>query len=333
MAWEGLIVAGTAAVGVAAIYNERIRRRATLSAPLPPSGANRWYQWRGHRVAYTVRGAGSPVVLLHGIHAAASSFEWRETVPALAHRHTVFTIDLLGFGDSDRPRVRYSPALYLALITDFLAEVVSVPAAIVANSLSGAYAIAVAATTPERAAALVLVQPTGLTRFARNLGRIGDLIRLPIESPVIGTALCHALTSRRRIRRGLRRAFADPARVTDETVDAYYASAHQPGAKHAIAALLSFQLGLDIRGPWSRLTQPALLCWGSEPWRAPLKDLRAFRRARADVEGLVIADAGDLPHDERADDFNEMLTEFLVRLPARPVPGSPASVEHRASDS
>ena len=62
--------------------------------------------WRGHRIAYSRQGQGTPVLLVHGLHAGASSLEWRHTVPALVDRHTVFTVDLLGFGRSDRPAAR-----------------------------------------------------------------------------------------------------------------------------------------------------------------------------------------------------------------------------------
>src|SRR3954447_26493645 len=87
--------------------------------------------WRGHRLAFTRHGQGSPVLLVHGMYAGASSFEWRHTIPALAERHTVFALDLLGFGRSERAAARYSPGLFQALVADVVARVVHEPCAVV----------------------------------------------------------------------------------------------------------------------------------------------------------------------------------------------------------
>jgi pimeloyl-ACP methyl ester carboxylesterase len=328
MAWAELIVAGTAALGAAAIYSERIRRRGHR----PPADRDRAFLWRGHRIAYTTRSsartlAPTPVVLVHSMHPGASSYEWRESLTAVAQRGSVFALDLLGFGASDRPALRYSPALYVSLLIDFLAEVVAAPAVIVAPGLAAAYAIAAADAAPERVAALVLVEPTGLVRRHRNPGRLGDLLRLPL------LAIWAVLTARARVRRALHRAFAEPARITNDMIDRYHASATRPGSAHAGAALLARQLDRDIHAEWNRLTLPALICWGSTPRSTPLADLRVFRHARADVEGIVIEDSGDRPHEEQPDDFNALLMEFVAALPGAVRRGASTSVEHRAPDA
>src|SRR5881275_804231 len=118
--------------------------------------------WRGHRVAFTRHGQGSPVLLVHGLYPGASSFEWRHVAPALAERHTVFALDLLGFGRSDRPAARYSPGLYQALLADVVARVVGESCAVVASSLSAAQLIALAARDPRHIASIALVEPTGV---------------------------------------------------------------------------------------------------------------------------------------------------------------------------
>ena len=69
---------------------------------LPPTlpGRNHDWSWREGRVRYTTLGDGPPVVLLHGIHAAASAFEMRQVFAPLARHFTVYAVDLLGFGKS-----------------------------------------------------------------------------------------------------------------------------------------------------------------------------------------------------------------------------------------
>jgi alpha-beta hydrolase superfamily lysophospholipase len=109
MRWRKAAAAGGAALGAAALYNATAEHRA---APLVNElgGESEELLWRGHRITYTRHGTGSPVLLVHGLHAGASSYEWRHTIDSLAERYTVFALDLLGFGRSARPRVRYTSA-------------------------------------------------------------------------------------------------------------------------------------------------------------------------------------------------------------------------------
>jgi len=50
---------------------------------------------------YLSAGSGPPLLLVHGL--LGYSFSWRFTIPALAQHATVYAIDLLGTGFSDRP--------------------------------------------------------------------------------------------------------------------------------------------------------------------------------------------------------------------------------------
>src|SRR5581483_8536865 len=279
-------------------------------------GSERWYPWRGHRVSYTVRGSGPALLLVHGVYAAASAYEWRRVVDALAARHTVYTIDLLGFGRSDRPAARYSPELYVDLLSDFLRDVAA-PCTIIANALSAAYAVAVAARHPDRVAALALVEPMGYGRCARNSGSWGVFLRIPFA------ATYRIVTSRAALRRDLAPSYAYATRISDDTIEHLYRGAHQPGARHAVSAFLASQLSLDLKRIWPTLLHPTLLIWGAHPHLTTLGDLRAFRAARPSTDAAVIEAAGDLPHDECPDDFIEVVTAFLngVRQDSLVLPG------------
>ena len=312
MRWRKLLVSGGAVLGAAATYNALATQHVD---PLDNAlgGDERWFEWRGYRIAYTVRGSGAPVLLVHGIHAAASAFEWRENVAALARRFTVYTIDLLGFGRSERPSTRYSGRLFTALMDDFVAQVIAAPCAIVASALSAAYAIVLGARDPGRFPALVVIGPTGLIRLNVSATTRGDFARVAVDTPVVGTAMYNALVSRRSLRAFLQSAYADNALVTDELVEHYYCTSHQPGAKHAPGAFVAGQLNIDVRHALRRLGQPALLVWGEQAEIAPVEEARGFLALKPDLELAILDPAGDLPHDERPGEFNEVVLEFLAR--------------------
>ena len=316
MQWRKALVSGGAALGVAAALNAIIGKNVDPLDNLV-EGDEAWFHWRGHRIAYTRRGSGPPLLLIHGIHAAAWSYEWRFNVEHLAHQHTVYTIDLLGFGRSDRPPLRYTARLYLSLLSDFAAQVIIAPVVLLANSLPAAYAIVLGARDPGRFPALVLIQPTGLVRFHKSSSTSGDLARYAVDSPVLGTAMFNALVSRRALRSWLDRIYIDGEIVTAELVDVYYDAAHQPGARYAPSAFMSGHLNLDVRRALRRLTQPTLIVWGEQAIETPVEDVRGFRALRPDIEVAILDPAGSLPHDERPDEFNDIVTGFLANVRAR----------------
>jgi pimeloyl-ACP methyl ester carboxylesterase len=316
MRWRKAAAAGGAALGAAALYNVTASHRiAALDNPL--GGENEELVWRGHRVSYTRHGAGTPVLLLHGIYAGASSYEWRNTVDALAERHTVYALDLLGFGRSARPNLRYTPALYQAFLADVMAKLGHGPLAIVASSLSAAHVVALAARDPRHIAALALIEPAGVgqLREASSTGQAAT--QLLLDAPIVGTAIYNALTSPASVREFLEESYANDRLVTEDLVEDYVQNARQPGAKHAVAAFVGGRLNVDIRNALRRVRHPMLILWGDQARMNSVQNAHAFRVLKPDAEWALISEAGDMPHDEQPEQTNEVILRFLDRLKNR----------------
>ncbi|MGI9050607.1 MAG: alpha/beta fold hydrolase, partial [Rubrobacteraceae bacterium] len=197
----GTILAACGAVGGLAVWNEKLERGGgVLSGAL--GGETRYYRWWGEDLAYTVAGdpGAEPLVLVHGIYAGASSFEFRKNFGELSESFRVYALDLLGCGMSGRPRKRYEPEDVTSQIEDFVREEVGERAHLVASSLSGALAIPAAVRSPRLFKKLVLVCPTGYASLDRRSGLLGDAIYWLFLAPVIGDSLYHAIVSRRGIR-------------------------------------------------------------------------------------------------------------------------------------
>ena len=153
-----------------------------------------------------------------------------------------------------------------------------------------------------------------------------------MDVPIVGTAMFNALVSHRSLRHYLEKTYADDSIVTDDLVEIYYWTSHQRGARYAPAAFISGHLNIDVRQALRRLTQPALIVWGEEGAALPAEESRAFRTLKPDLEMALLSPAGDLPHDERPDDFNVILSTWLNRLLLSSVPtpstlpGTPADL-------
>ncbi|MCW5851526.1 MAG: alpha/beta fold hydrolase [Anaerolineae bacterium] len=134
-----------------------------------PGQTGYWTSPQG-KLFYKTVGTGEPLVLLHGFNAGASSYEMRRIVAPLAEHFQVYALDWLGFGLSDRPKLRYTADLYVSLLDGFLRDVVKTPTHVVVSSLASAYVIQHAAAQPDRYRRLVLVAPTGIETLAVELG-------------------------------------------------------------------------------------------------------------------------------------------------------------------
>ena len=84
----------------------------------PTPFRSRTVRIHGHDVSYRMAGEGPVIVLIHGI--AGSSTTWRAVMPSLAEHYTVIAPDLLGHGQSAKPRGDFSLGAYASGIRDLL---------------------------------------------------------------------------------------------------------------------------------------------------------------------------------------------------------------------
>jgi len=137
----------------------------------------------GHRVSYLTGGEGPVLVLMHGI--ASASDTWREVLPGLAQRFTVLAPDLLGHGQSAKPRGDYSLGAYASGIRDLMIVLGHERATFIGHSLGGGVAMQLAYQFPERVERLGLVSSGGLGREVHLLLRAAALPGAELVLPVL----------------------------------------------------------------------------------------------------------------------------------------------------
>jgi pimeloyl-ACP methyl ester carboxylesterase len=310
------VIAGGAGVAALAAVNAVIRRQAAEPDTTALGGQARLFEWKYGKVFYKTSGPETPrpLVFVHGIGAGSSSFMWRKNFDVLAQDFSVYALDLLGFGFSEKPAsAPYSADLYVELITDFIREVSGYPANIIASSLGAAYAVRVADEHPELIRSLVLNAPAGADSFRTRPGMAGAAFYGLLQSPVLGTSFHNVMASERSIRDYARtRLFYDHRRVTDRLVAHLYATSHQAGAQHAIAAFLAGYLNTDMRGAFSRLAQPSILVWGKQDITTPIENAAALSRLNPRTRVEVFDYCRMMPEQEHPERFNTLVREALL---------------------
>jgi pimeloyl-ACP methyl ester carboxylesterase len=319
--WKTMIAGGAGMAALAAM-NAAIRKNASDPDESALGGESSSFDWKHGNIFFKAAGTKqpvTPVVFIHGVGAGLSSFMWRKNFDVLARDFPVYAIDLLGFGFSDKPSTApYSADLYVELITDFVREVSGYPANIVASSLAAAYAVRVADEHPELVKSMVLNAPTGADKLNMRPGMSGAAFYGLLQSPVLGTSFYNVMASERSIRDYSRtHLFYDHRRVTNRVVSNLYATSHQQGAQHAIAAFLSGYLNTETLPPFSRLTQRVMLVWGKQNQTTPLEQAVALIEANPRASLEVFDYCRMMPEQEHPERFNVLVRDaFLARSAA-----------------
>lgn len=281
---------------------------ATTPFAAPTATSDEDATWQ---TAYEVLGRGRPVVMIHGIGGGSSLFQYRFNAPEVASAgYRVYALDLVGFGRSTRPDVRLDADAMVAQVTAFLEDVVGEPAVLVANGLSAAHAIRLAATRSELVAGLVLIGPTGYERLARPQTpareRWFDLLRGPL-----GELLTSFLVEEDGQLYYLSQSYADRASLTPEVRASFDTNLKAPGARWVVFSFVTGNLDQDVSDWWPLTTQPSLIVFGTEPSFTRIEDAEPFLAARPDAGFLPLEGAKVLPNEERAEAFNEAVLAFL----------------------
>ena len=142
----------------------------------------------GDRVAYREAGAGEALLLIHGM--GGSSATWKAVLPELSKRYRVVAPDLLGHGQSAKPRADYSLGAFAAWLRDLLDELDITRATVVGHSLGGGVAMQFIYQHRDYCERLVLISSGGLgpdlSWILRMLSAPGVELVLPVVAPAAG---------------------------------------------------------------------------------------------------------------------------------------------------
>ena len=284
----------------------------------------------GARMRYLRSGSGPPLVLVHGL--MGYSFSWRYVIPALSPHATVYAVDLVGTGFSDRPSdldCRLRPSAERLL--QFLRKVGISSLDLLGTSHGGAVSIqaaAIAAKSSEfHLRRLILVAP--VNPWSPHGRWLAPAIGSRIGSWLFMNAVAAQPTT---YPWALRRLYGNPARIPPGTLEGYAAPAALPGF---------LEYGVKIAGHWTNLLRdletalpdatrfPTLLMWGERDRAVYVSSAEQLRKQFPNSELVVFPGIGHLPYEEAADDFNRALIGFLTSTdgPAE----SPAPLPTRAS--
>jgi pimeloyl-ACP methyl ester carboxylesterase len=266
----------------------------------------------GHRVSYRTAGEGPVVLLIHGI--TGTSEQWNDIFPMLAERFTVVAPDLLGHGQSAKPRGDYSLGAYAVSIRDLLIALGHNRATVVGHSLGGGIALQFSYEYPVFTERLVVTSSGGLGREVHPLLRAATLPGAELVLPLIasrrvldaGTFFAQVLE-----RVGLRAApdLAEMARGYATLGDAEARQAFI----HTLRAVLEptgQRVSANDRLYLAQMV-PTLILWGRRDPLIPCEHGEVAHEAMPGSQLQIFDKSGHFPHIDQPLRFARALIDFV----------------------
>src|SRR4051794_18140469 len=266
----------------------------------------------GHRRAYVKTGSGPALLLLHGL--GCTHRTWLPVLDSLARRYTVIAPDLLGHGESDKPRADYSVGGFANGMRDLLTVLGVDRATVVGHSFGGGVAMQFAYQFPERTERLVLVGSGGLgpevspaikaitsTGFYQVMGAL----TLPGVRHV-GSAGLKALS-----RTGLKefRDFDEVAEIYESFRDPWARAA----IRHVVRAVVDWQGQIVTMADRAYLTDAMPMCviWGEQDRVIPVSHAARAAELAPKARLEIMPNAGHFPHKDHPERFAKILHDFV----------------------
>ncbi len=288
-------------------------------------GSQRDWVWRGWQTRYTYfRSAQTetqlttPVMLLHGF--GTSIGHWRHNLEVIGQHHTVYALDMLGFGASRKASADYKIDLWVDQVYEFWQTFIRQPMVLVGNSIGSLVCLAAAAAHPEMVKGIAMIGLPDLSLREEAmppwLRPVVSTIEGLVASPVLLKSLFYVVRRPPIVQKWAGLAYANPTAITAELVEILTGPAQDRGAAATFSALLramlSAEFGPRVKTVLPTLNIPILLMWGRQDRMIPPKLARQFVELNPNLELVELDNAGHCPHDECPDRVNQILLDWLA---------------------
>ena len=269
------------------------------------------------------------ILLVHGF--GASKRHWRHNQDFFGNHGNCFCIDLLGFGESSQPSaflnyesekensVKYSFDLWGNQIASFCEEVIKSPVYLVGNSIGGIVSLKAAEILKERCKGIILIDCAQRTMDDKRLKRedilmnlLRPVIKTLVRQRIISNTLFERAANPKVIKQILKKAYPSGNNIDEELIELLYKPSQRKNSKEAFRGFINLfddYLATDL---FEKVNTPIQLIWGEkDPWES-LIEAREWEKNYKNIKKLnVIKGAGHCPHDEKPEETNKLIYEFI----------------------
>ena len=260
----------------------------------------------GVNLHYRQIGLGRPLIFLHGL--LEDSRMWRHVTPGLTYGNTVYEIDLMGFGLSEKPQDRtYDMDTYVSQLSTYIENFHLENIVLVGHDFGAVIAAAYAIHNPNKVYKLVLMSAP-----------ISSSIPLPFNFRLLGTRVIgNMLTGDWFLQRILTEGIHNEDERSEAKLKEYLQPFHDdPGARSALPKFLR-EFGLrqavetELLPHLDKLSMPTLLLWGGQDPFTPMDVARELDVAISTSDLQVVTRSGHYILEDRPEDVRQKLKDWI----------------------
>lgn len=306
-----IVLLSTGALAGSALINKYIKMSAT-SRNLLNEQEPRCFKWRLGNIYYTKCGTGKPLLLIHDLNYASSGCEWTNLVDRLKEHYTVYTIDLLGCGRSEKPNLTYTNFLYVQLLNDFIKSEIGRRTNVAATGGAASLVTMACTYNSELFEQIMFINPESFASCSQIPGKYAKFYKLILDLPILGTLLYHIASSKKMIQESFSSEyFYNPYDVKPFYVDKYFEAAHLGESPKAVYS--SVQCNYTKCGISKALEKIDnsiyVLGGGEEP--AIMETIQEYAICNPAIEFSTIANTKHLPQMENPKEVCNIMKMFF----------------------
>ncbi|HKM03123.1 MAG TPA: alpha/beta fold hydrolase [Lachnospiraceae bacterium] len=274
---------------------------------------NKYFEWRFGKVNYTTNGIGTPILLIHNLTPGSSIYEFHKISRMLAKNHEVYSLNLLGYGLSDKPNMTYTNFLYVQLISDFIKNIIGKKVDIVATGDSAPIALMANHNDPEIINKMIFINPQDLYKCNEIPSKQTRLLKWFIDIPIFGTFLFNIIHSKHFILKSfINEYFFDPSNIDRKDIYYYSEAAHllENTSKYSFSSYVGKYTNANILHALKEVNQSILIIAGGE-----IKDITstidAYTYYNIAIETEYLNKTKLLPHMENPEKVFELIETFF----------------------
>lgn len=260
-----------------------------------------WTNIDGLKIRYLELGKehDNHVLFIHGLGSSADI--WLNIPDMLSSDFHIVSLDLPGFGVSDKPLMEYTPEKFAEILIDFINKIGinDGKTSIVGHSLGGYIAVKIAIKNKHLIEKLVLIDSSGM---------------LEAPTPLLEKYFEAAMNpSENLVKKVFKEMAVDPTKISSKVVKIFISRINLPNSKHAFKSTFENSTSTKIELSKLKLIDdiPTLILWGEKDSAIPLDHSQKFKDVLKNSQISIISNTGHSPFVEKPDLVYKMLRQFL----------------------
>ncbi|MDL2302020.1 alpha/beta hydrolase [Lachnospiraceae bacterium OttesenSCG-928-D06] len=306
-----LLVGGLATLTMHVL--NRVEYSRCTSRNLLNNNQNKYYEWRFGKIRYTIKGSGNPILLIHDLTVGSSSYEYHKLIDELSINHEVYSLDLLGYGLSDKPNMTYTNYLFVQMVSDFIKNIIGHKTDVIASGDSVPVAIMTCHNDSNLINNIIAINPQNLFQLNQIPSKQTRIMKFILDTPIVGTFIYNLFTSKSKFTTSFQhKLYYNPYDIEEKSILAYAEAAHTTDfhSKHTLASYIGRYTNSNIVHALKEINKSIYIIAGEEKDNnhTIVENYEYYNQA---IESVFIPKTKQLPHLEKEKEVLSHIQTFL----------------------